>query len=220
MYWWWLTLYPNSVDLFFFKWDKNSIRKLKSLLLSLLFSWLLKWKSSSLHSADATFVLLTCNLSVTMLIVLSLCESKPSHWPAQCHVGTQWCIYSVQIHGRALTCFIVHYLDLHQLCVGAEAEQGWPAETEPLFISLTSVYLQHMCWCHSLGCICDQCNRFAPVCASHEWLCARVSDRFTLKYLHTCWMRFHYWCTVHMSAVGLMYMGWCWSSQAHKVCYI
>lgn len=42
-----------------------------------------------------------------MLIVPSLCESKPSHLPAQCHVGTQWCIYSVQIHGRALTCFTV-----------------------------------------------------------------------------------------------------------------
>lgn len=110
---------------FFKKWDKNSIRKLKSLLLSLLFSlWLLKWKSSSLHSADATFVLLTCNLSVTMLIVLSLCESKPSHWPAQCHVGTQWCIYSVQIHGRALTCFIVHYVDLHRPCMGAEGRAG------------------------------------------------------------------------------------------------
>lgn len=51
-----------------------------------------------------------------MLIVLSLCESKPSHLPARCHVGTQWCIYSVQIHGRALTCFIVLYVDLHHLC--------------------------------------------------------------------------------------------------------
>lgn len=51
-----------------------------------------------------------------MLIVLSLCESKPSHLPARYHVGTQWCIYSVQIHGRALTCFIVLYVDLHHPC--------------------------------------------------------------------------------------------------------
>lgn len=52
--------YPNSVDGFFKLLLGSSIRKLKSLLLSLLFSlWLLKL-SSSLHSADATFVLLTC----------------------------------------------------------------------------------------------------------------------------------------------------------------
>lgn len=47
--------YLNSVDLFFFNLLLgNSIRMLKSLLLSLLL-WLSKW-SSSLHSAEATFV--------------------------------------------------------------------------------------------------------------------------------------------------------------------
>lgn len=206
MYWWWLTLYHISVDLFFFfKWDKNSIRKLKSLLLSLLFSlWLLKWKSSSLHSADATFVLLTCNLSVTMLIVLSLCESKPSHWPAQCHVGTQWCIYSVQIHGRALTCFIVHYVDLHQPCMGAEGRAGTTGRNRATVyladFSLsaahvaTSLVRLHTWWIQS-------------VCASYEWQCA-WGMLASVKYLHTYWMHFHYLRTDSFS--GVLYLGHCW----------
>lgn len=76
-----------------------------------------------------------------MLIVLSLCESKPSHRPAQCHVGTQWCIYSVQIHGRALTCFIVLYVDLHQPCRGAAGRVGKTSRNRTAVSLLTDLSL-------------------------------------------------------------------------------
>lgn len=79
-----------------------------------------------------------------MLIVLSLCESKPSLRPAQCHVGTQWCIYSVQIHGRVLTCFMVLYVDLHQPCKGAAGGAGKTSRSRTTMSLLATVSLVNL----------------------------------------------------------------------------
>lgn len=125
--------------------------------------------SSSLHSADATFVLLTCNLSVTMLIVLSLCESNfTSTCPVPCRKPV---VYILCTDSWPSTNMLYRALS-RSPSASVGAEQGGTHRASPHITDLSTC-------AHSLGCTCDQYNQFAPVWASHEWQRARASDRLT-----------------------------------------